>query len=148
MTSQPLFLGLGSPHGDDQAGWLVIDRLHRCGVPAADAVALSSPDEIWHQSIQGRDLILCDAADDPGRAGTICRWHWPGVRLPECRHGTHDFPLGEVLSLGQLLGLCPAEVVLWTISGSRFTADDELSSSVRQAVELLANTLYEEFCHA
>lgn len=148
MTNQPLLLGLGSPHGDDQAGWLVIDRLHQYGVPATDAVALLSPDEIWHRSITGRELILCDAAIDPGGAGKIRRWNWPGVRLPECRHSTHDFPLGEVLSLGQTLGLCPDKVVLWTVSGSRFTAGDELSPMVRQAAEELANSLYEDFRHA
>lgn len=148
MTNRPMFLGLGSHHGDDQAGWLVIDRLHQCGVPVANAVAVSSPDEIWHRRIHDRKLILCDATVDPGKVGTIRQWSWPGVQLPELHHGTHDFPLGAVLTLGQTLELCPAKVVIWTIAGRRFSAGDEISPSVRQAAISLANTLYEEFSHA
>lgn len=148
MTGPPLFVGLGSHHGDDQAGWLVIDKLHQLGVSAADAVALAAPDEIWHRHVHDRQVILCDASADPGREGTIRQWSWPGVDLPDGRRGTHDFPLGAVLSLGQTLDLCPATVVIWTIAGSRFAAGDEMSASVRQAAETLANALFEEFSHA
>lgn len=148
MMNRPLFLGLGSPHGDDQAGWLVIEFLHRCGVPVADAMALHSPDEIYHRCALDRELILCDAAAGTYATGTIRRWLWPGFPLPERRHGSHDLPLGEVLSLGQTLGLCPAEVVIWTITGNHFAPGDEISASVRKAAESLANSLCEECGHA
>ncbi len=148
MSNCPLILGLGSPHGDDRAGWLVIAALHQRGVSAVDAVALPSPDHLWHVCSGDRELVLCDAADGPGQEGTILHWNWPGVRLPELRRGTHDFPLGEVLSLGRSLGMCPSDVTIWTISGSRFSASDEPSPSVREAAETLANSLYEACCRA
>jgi len=148
MRNCPLFLGLGSPHGDDQAGWLVINCLHQRGVATGDAVALPSPDQIWHVCSADRELVLCDAAAGPGQVGTIQRWNWPGVRLPERCRGTHDLPLGDVLCLGQSLGLCPSEITIWTISGSRFSPCDELSPSVREAAERLASSLYEACCRA
>lgn len=148
MTNRPLFLGLGSPHGDDQAGWLVIERLHQRGVSTADAVALNSPNEIWDRCTPDRQLILCDAAVGIGADGTVRHWNWPGVLLPERSVGTHDFPLGEVLTVGQSLGLCPPEVVIWTISASKFAPEDEMSFAVRQAAVSLAQRLYEECVHA
>lgn len=144
MTNRTLFVGLGSPHGDDRAGWLVMDRLRDCGVAATDAVALQSPDEIWQHSTADRELAICDAAVDLGDVGTICRWVWPGVRLPEGRHGSHDLPLHEVLVLGQTLGMCPANVVIWTITGGCFVPDAEVSPAVRAAAVSLADSLWRD----
>ncbi len=148
MTNRMLFLGLGSPHGDDQAGWLVINRLHKCGVCAAEAVALPSPVEIWDRCTADRELVVFDASSGGDGSGIVRRWVWPRVSLPTRRYGTHDLPLEDVLSLGQTLGLCPAEVVVWTISGVRFAPGEEPSSIVRAAAESLATSLYEEFSHA
>lgn len=148
MTHRALVLGLGSPHGDDRAGWLVVEQLRRSGVAAADAVALQSPDEIWQHSAADRELVLCDAAVEAGTVGSVHRWVWPGVQLPERRHGSHDFPLQEVLSLGQTLGLCPAVVVIWTITGHQFTPHADASPAVHAAAISLATSLRRECCHA
>ena len=126
----------------------MIERLQQSGVSTADAVALNSPNEIWDRCTPDRKLILCDAAVGIGADGTVKNWNWPGMELPEGCHGTHDFPLGEVLSLGQSLGLITAEVAIWTISASQFAPEDDMSPAVRQAAVSLAQRLYEECVHA
>ena len=42
----PLIVGLGSHHGDDQAGWLVIDRLQERGYPTSRLVRLRKPADL------------------------------------------------------------------------------------------------------
>ena len=42
----PLIVGLGSHHGDDQAGWLVLDRLRERGYPATRLARLQHPADL------------------------------------------------------------------------------------------------------
>lgn len=148
MTDRPLVLGLGSPHGDDQAGWLVIQHLHERGVSTDNAVALPSPADIWQRCTAGQALVICDACVDVGEIGTMRRWTWPEIAFAQHSWGTHDLSLHEVLSLGQTLDLCPDQVIVWTITGVQFGPLDPVSLPVNASAGQLAETLYEEYFRA
>lgn len=148
MTS-PLIVGLGSPHGDDQAGWLVIDCLHALGVERHVAKKAAHPGDLWSWGESGRGLTVCDAGQIAGQPGRIGRWTWPEDRLEHARlGGTHDLPLADVLTLGRQTGCCPAVVEIWTIEGGQFAPLGPISPTVADSARRVAESLWRELSHA
>jgi len=114
-----LVVGIGSPHGDDRAGWIVADRVARAASEARVAVRIArSPIEAvdWLDGV--RHLVLCDACRGLGPYGTTRRWEWPiPVDARMDWSGTHDMPLPAVLALAERLGKLPSRVVIWAVEG-------------------------------
>ncbi len=144
----PIIVGLGSPHGDDQAGWRVIERLREHGVSVNDTAIAHSPADFFHAGTSGRSFIVCDAAADGRPVGTIGEWHWPEQRLPSRRGGTHDLSLGDALSLAVQLGMIPPHVEVWMISGGEFRPLSSPCAKVLAAATQLADQLCERWYHA
>ncbi|MGI9427921.1 MAG: hypothetical protein ACR2NM_04645, partial [Bythopirellula sp.] len=99
--ARTLIVGIGSPHGDDQAGWLVAERL--ATDLDHDNIAVrkaTSPVQLldWLDSIDR--LVVCDACRGLGDVGELRRWLWPSPELADGSwSGTHDFSLIAVLQL-------------------------------------------------
>lgn len=132
-----LFVGIGSAHGDDQAGWLVAERLAACSIGHDLQVRKAkSPASLLHWLDGGvQRLIVCDACHSGGQLGQVRRWAWP---IPELEtmawSGTHDLSLPTVLALGQRLGRLPATVIVWAIEGQDPPAAEAISHGVSEAV--------------
>ncbi len=158
-----LFVGLGSPHGDDQIGWLVADRLAQapdlsCSVTIRKAaVPLDLLD--WLDGIE--ILHLCDAAETSKAIGELDRWDWQAAgadsfssrqllpflqRLPA--RGSHDFELPSVLDLAAKLHRLPARIIVWTIAGHRFEPGECLSLELRQTLRQITATIAAGLNHA
>ena len=76
-----LIVGLGSPHGDDQLGWVVVDRL-RPGWPAGITVAKVDGGIGLLASLVGHEAaVVIDAAAPAGRPGTIRSYIWPSAEI-------------------------------------------------------------------
>ncbi len=144
----PLVVGLGSPHGDDQAGWCVIERLRVRGVREVDALIARSPAELCHLSSGARLLMVCDAADDGRIAGSTGEWSWPRQPLPSRRGGTHDLSLGDALSLGLQLGTIPPQVEVWLITGREYRPMSLPCAEVLASAAQLADQLFQRWYHA
>lgn len=148
MTS-PLIVGLGSPHGDDQAGWLVIDRLWSLGASRQSARKAGHPGDLWSWAEAERPLTVCDAGQAAGQLGRIGRWTWPADHLESSRlGGTHDLPLADVLTLGRQTGCCPEQVEIWTIEGEQFEPLGRVSPAVAASARQVAETIWRELSHA
>lgn len=145
---RPLIVGLGSSHGDDQAGWRVIERLRFHGVTDEDVQIAPSPAALCHSECSDRPLIICDAANDGLPAGTIREWSWPDQALPSSRGGTHDVTLGDALSLSAQLGSKRAFISVWLISGRSFGPMSSPGSEVVTAAIQLGDRLYQRWYHA
>jgi len=145
---RPLIVGLGSSHGDDQAGWYVIERLRVHGVSEDDLQVAQSPADLCQSEISDRLLIVCDAADDGRPAGTIGEWNWPEQPLPARHSGTHDLTLGDALSLAVQLGAAPAKVSVWMISGREFRPMSLPCTEVLISASQLADCFYQRWYHA
>lgn len=141
MTPAPLIIGLGSPHGDDQAGWCVIQALHARGVSPDCARTARTPADVWDWCQQTSPLTICDACLAATLSGEIRRFTWPTDRLPITPGGTHTLSLAEVLSLGRELNTIPETVEIWTIAGSEFVPSSSPSAAVLKAAALLAEQL-------
>ena len=141
-----LTVGIGSPHGDDQAGWLVAERLaadpqhHRIAIRQA-----ASPAELldW---LDGVDcLIVCDACRGLGRVGALRRWTWPARALADASwSGSHDFSLTTALQLAERLGRLPPRVVIWSVEAAAGKAFGAPSPEVAAALPRLVARLTDE----
>ena len=110
-----LILGVGSPSGDDQAGWLVVDALAETGVgaelrkldrPGATLVGLLD-EAPW--------VILIDAMQSGAPVGDIR--HFERDDWPAYAHGvsSHGFGVAEALALATALSGLPARLDLYGI---------------------------------
>ncbi len=107
-------VGIGSPHGDDQAGWRVIDvlegaglpphvGLERCPVPATRLLGLMAGVP---------RVLLVDAVESERPPGTLTTWQGSEIRQAGAGVSCHGLDLATVLALGETLGLLPAELTL------------------------------------
>ncbi len=165
-TKRILIMGLGSPHGDDQAGWLTVRRIaDRCD-QRADIVVRTAviPMDLldWLDDID--ILHVCDACqrmpsndryhriDWKSRQGsTVRNDNHPSVisagremNLLTQRRGSHDFGLVEVLALAEATCGLPEFVTIWAIEGSGFQPGDEISEVTRTAAVDCADKLLTE----
>jgi hydrogenase maturation protease len=128
MDVLPLVAGLGSPHGDDQIGWLVAQRLDELAAGSVRVVLLSNPIDLLNVLDGTPRLIVIDACRGIGPIGACHRWLWPTEELAATRaSGTHAVSLEEVLRMARQLACLPAYVSVWGIEGQSFSPSDELA---------------------
>jgi hydrogenase maturation protease len=147
--SRLCILGVGSPSGDDQAGWLTVDALLQYGVPASDEIFIAKLDRPGANLIpllqDVTRVVLIDAMQGCGEPGRILRLDeqdWPGYRKGVSSHG---FGVLDALSLAQALGSLPRRLDLYGIEiGSAnpgATPGAEVQSAARRLAAQIAASL-------
>ncbi len=163
-------IGVGSPHGDDRAGWSVAERLAELdpqkkeealpmGRGGVSIVSVATPIDLLEYLDGVEQLQVCDAFVGDGPAGRLYRWLWPEAAIEQTRFvGSHDISLAAALQLAESLGLLPAQVVVWGIdvgpspccvppaSADRFSTT--LETGIRAAVQQIAAELSQWARHA
>lgn len=141
MTEQCV-IGIGSPHGDDQAGWLVCDMLQQGLDPRVRVGKVASPIDVIDHLDGVAHLWLCDACHSSRRAGSVHRWIWPDEEIRSCRFGgTHDVDLGSALRLAERLDRLPSRVVIWGIEIAGACPGEEVALATRTAVATVAQAI-------
>jgi hypothetical protein len=79
-----LIVGLGSPAGDDQAGWKLVEMLGERLPAGAHACALREPTKLWDVLGGCERLIVIDAVRTGRAPGTVCRLVWPAPAVEAC----------------------------------------------------------------
>ncbi|MDP2028179.1 MAG: hydrogenase maturation protease [Thiobacillus sp.] len=134
-------LGIGSPSGDDQAGWLTVDALLAADVqstgidiqkldrPGAHLISLMD-DAAW--------VILIDAMQSHEPTGHIR--HFGVDDWPAYHHGLSSHGLGvlDALALARELGSLPARLDLYGIEIGAANPGDPAGSEVHAAAQQLA----------
>jgi hydrogenase maturation protease len=142
-------LGIGSPAGDDQAGWLTIDALFAAGLHSEDGLVIEKLDRPGTSLIpllgKAAWVILVDAMQGSGPAGRIR--HFDQTDWPQHTKGlsTHGVGVLDALSLACALGSLPPRIDLYGIEiGSAnpgAPAADEIASAARQLAHCIAAAL-------
>lgn len=150
MNNPVTVLGVGSPYGDDQVGWKVIEALCQSEGFAGlseDTVAAHKCDRPGSQLVEyfkdAQATIIVDAVHSGAPPGTVHR-----LKLSDLDTGassellsSHGFGLADALALAKSLGALPNRVVIYGIEispdAARPTPDQALSEDVAQAVETL-----------
>ncbi len=141
-------LGIGSPFGDDRAGWLVIDALtadraagERTGLVLA---ALDRPGAALLDSLRNAErAVLIDAVDATGHGvapGTLLALE-PQQLSAVARLSSHGFGVAEALALATAIGALPAELTVVGITIAPGALEAEPSAPVRAAALRLADRL-------
>ena len=149
MPAKTLFVGIGSPHGDDRLGWHVADALadrlqaSETGFPGGDSAGLNAPASLsqvairkaaspadvldWLDGIER--LIICDACRSGGQPGLAYRWTWPDRAIAQAHcTGSHDLGLANVLELAQRLQRLPQVVIVWGVEAVTLQPQGDLSA--------------------
>jgi hydrogenase maturation protease len=149
MGGRLLLVGIGSPHGDDRAGWLVADAVAADPPLGLQVRCANHPAELldWLDNID--TLMVCDAIVCDWPPGTWQKWAWPAAEIEMARcSGSHQLSLADTLALADELGRLPAHVELWVISITSARPMQEVTSAVAAAVPEIARQIVGERCHA
>lgn len=140
--SRVRILGIGSPAGDDQAGWLVVDALQDARQEGVDLDKLDRPGASLIPLFAGVSrLILIDAMRAGGQAGDIRRFaseDWPAYGQGLSSHG---FGVLDALLLARELDALPARVDLYGIEIGTACLSETATAPVRHAARQLAGEI-------
>ncbi len=135
MIDSTLFVGVGSPHGDDQVGWLVARALADMSPKNCEVRWVRSPNELLEPLTDRARLIVCDACRGTATVGTIHRWLWPTNELQQMRwSGTHDVTLPGALALAAQLNWLPPQVIIWAIDVGQTTPATTITPSLNESI--------------
>lgn len=147
--STVLIVGIGSPHGDDQLGWLVASELSKRNLSRCVTRLARTPMELLDWIEDCPVLHVIDACHGAKAPGSTYRWNWPCAEIASGSwSNTHDFNVVGVLALAEQLGQLPPNVVVWGIEiGSCGRSNDSLSQFAERWVGVLADQIQEELGH-
>lgn len=142
-----LVVGVGTAErGDDAAGLLAADEVAALGLRGVTIHRLEgSPLGLLSLWRADDAVVLIDAVRDTAAAGTIRRIDVRRDPLPgRCGGGAHDAPLAQTLALARVLGRLPRSVVLYGVTGQRFSVGACPSPDVLAAVGTVAELVRAE----
>lgn len=144
-------IGVGSPAGDDQAGWWVIEALERCGrhthamAQGVCAMALDRPGVSLVNHLQGaRRVFLIDAVQSAAMPGTIYRLSIEELGRFGGTVSSHGLGVATALGLARELGALPAQLALYGIGIGSSAPGTQSSATVRDAARTVAREIVTE----
>jgi len=143
-------LGVGSPSGDDQAGWLVVRELERTDLTVrlpcrASLLSLDRPGAQLIEYLEGADLVvLIDAMCSGAPPGTISRLDAAQCTSRDRPVSGHEFGVVSALELARALGGLPACVLLYGIEIASVKPASQPSEAVLAAATHLAQIIARE----
>ena len=147
LRSDVVVAGFGSPHGDDQAGWQVVDLLARRPDLRARLAKITEGTQLIDDLDGCRRLIVVDACRGGPQIGAITRLEWPDPRVRQYHnHSTHGVGLCNALELAERLGRMPPNVEVFGIEIGSYQPLEEISAEVAQAARELGEIVSAELC--
>lgn len=140
--SDVVVIGVGSPSGDDRAGWLVVERL-RGRLP--DSVRLLSLDRPGSALIpmlaNMQRAIVVDAMRGGGAPGTIRFFTGSGLANYTQGLSSHGIGVFDALALARELNSLPENLELYGMEIDSRPSGDEVSEAILSAVKKLADRI-------
>ncbi len=138
-------IGLGSPHGDDQAGWEVIRLLQQHKLPdSIELLILDRPGAALINHLQGCDqAILIDACDADWPAG-----HWQQLSLEgllDCAElqggNSHQLGITDSLQLAIVTGAQLPDINCFAIQISQIEPMAPINEAILSSCAQIASEL-------
>lgn len=152
MHSTTKVIGFGSHQGDDEAGWIVAERLRDRADLGAHVETLCDPTRLLEECDDCERLILIDACVSGDTPGNVQRLEWPNAAfLSGVGTSSHGVTVAEVLQLAERLGRLPRHVVLFVIEGVHFSPaaspNSALLAGLAQLEAMVLAELTRPRCH-
>ena len=142
-------VGVGSPHGDDQVGWRVVELLAEEHFPDAEVIAIRSASQLVDCFSECQRAIVVDACQTGSVPGTITRLEWPDARMARPRGpSTHGLGVVGAIELADRLGRLPPEVILYGVEMGACRPATPLSPAVESVLPELARRVGHEMRRA
>jgi hydrogenase maturation protease len=135
-------IGIGSAYGDDQLGWVTVERLAAC-LPAdypVSCLRCESPNQLFWLISEAKLVILIDAVYTGKFLGMIHRWQDAAIAdLPKAKLSSHGVVISQIWTLANNLQCAPDESRVYGIEINPEYVDFQcsLSSEVETAVDKL-----------
>ncbi len=142
MSGDALFVGIGSPHGDDCVGWRVAQRISELGIKRLVVRRAQSPADVldWLDDVEALDV--CDAVFSESPPGTLHCWPWPSAAIESALFcGTHDLSLPAGLALAERLGRLPRQVRIWGVAINEANQTAPVSPDVAAATPAIVSEI-------
>ena len=140
-------LGIGSPFGDDQAGWKVIENLQKHLIHSPHIV-LESEDRPGVRLIElmhgFHTVFIIDAVKSGNEVGTIHRFKNDVILDCQNRFSTHGLSILEAIQLASTLHELPDTLIFYGIEVDTIILDSTLSQRVEEAIKKLVKRLKKE----
>lgn len=143
--------GIGSPFGDDQLGWKVIEILsyNQCLQPYIPKQisfdALDRPGAgLLHHIRRDAIVFIIDAIKTGLEVATIHRYENPHINIPDKILSTHGLSIIHALQLGEVLDTLPNKIIFYGIEIEDIILHPILSDRIQRGVEALADMLANE----
>ena len=177
-NARTLVVGIGSSHGDDQAGWKVIEQLERLQLPGIELRQATVPhdivdwlggnialhiidgclsndglnpsDDLPHQRFE----MLADAKGQASRLRFMdSRQQLSATAIDQRPNslrsaGSHQIDVFTVLELAACLKRLPKHVLLWVIPGQHFGPGNSITVGCENAIASCVEHLSRELSHA
>lgn len=141
INPTPLIIGIGNRYrGDDALGCLMVDELKSMALAGAKIIEHDGEPAALIDCWQDRDcVIMIDAVASGAEAGTLYRIDLQTQVLPESfrSYSTHAFGIAEAVELARVLHKLPSKILFYGLEGQSFTADTQLSSTLKNATKEL-----------
>ena len=150
MTGAIRLLGIGSPFGDDRAGWEAAVLLQaRCHAGDrhrnADVRILDRPGLLLVEQFRGAEyVILIDAACSGAPAGTIHALDGQCLERFRPLLSSHAGGVMAAVDLARALGEYPARLQVLAIEADPANRGDRLSPAVRTALPVLVQRIEDQ----
>jgi hydrogenase maturation protease len=157
-----LVVGVGSAHGDDQAGWLMANSVASCfkDDPTITVRLAKSPMDIldWLEGFSR--IYVCDACFPTNPSHAVHQFLWNAGKLltanqinvrfedptvaPMRSQSSHGLGLFDVFRLAELTMKLPLHVTIWAVEGRQFAPGDSISETTQGGVSIAANAICRE----
>jgi hydrogenase maturation protease len=166
--TRPVFvIGIGSPHGDDRAGWEVVDRLdgdvskniflRKAAVPhdILDWLDNHSPTHIIDAScdnVPGLQRFNI-TQDEAGKVqlsvvGSTSSLSADSARKSLRSSSSHQLDLLSAIELAATLHRLPRQLTLWTISISSVEKNGDVGVEMQERINECVTVISKELCYA
>ena len=150
MTAAIRILGIGSPFGDDRAGWEAAALLQqRCRVGAADRQVdirtLDRPGLLLVGQLAGTaSLVLIDAVRSGAAIGAIHRFTGSELSRRRPEVSSHAGGVMEAVQLARALGDVASNLLIFGIEADPANLGDNLTPAVSAALPELVRRIEEQ----
>ncbi|MBL3529409.1 MAG: hydrogenase maturation protease [gamma proteobacterium endosymbiont of Lamellibrachia anaximandri] len=134
-------IGIGSPFGADQLGWLAIEALQDVALPDMELIRLDRPGSGLLRYFEDVErVLLIDAVATDSEPGEVKLLNPADLSQSSCLTSSHGFGVAEALVLAKTLETLPAELwVAGIAAGSDRSSVPDLNR--QQLLDLLARLI-------